>query len=239
MLVVYTAIIKNPVSDGAGQWELFPPPYPSTKVKYVCYTNDLQLPHPPYWELRPPRYHHDDPVRIARWCKVLAHNHFPEADISVWMDSNVTHAGNIVALVTENLANTEVAMCPHPRRASVEQDAKAIIEMNLDDPEVVKSHIHRLEELQFPDYLGLHETTVVFRRHTDKVAALNECWWRLIANSSRRDQLSFEPALWMTKMKCGDIKFRGRGPWNVRHNPFLHYRTLPDQQYRFWQKSIR
>ena len=236
MLVVYTAIIKNPVSKAAGQWELFPPPYPSAGVKYVCFTNDLQLPHPSYWELRFPRYHHDDPVRIARWCKVLAHNHFREANISVWMDSNVTHAGDIVELVTENLVNTDVAMCPHPLRVSVEQEANVIIEMNLDDPEVVKSHMLHLKERRFPDDLGLHEATLIFRRHTHKIAALNECWWRMIANGSRRDQLSFEPALWMTGMKCGDIKFRGRGPWSVRQSPFWHYRTLPDQQYRFWQK---
>jgi hypothetical protein len=175
MLVVYTAIIKNPISEAAGQWELFPPSRPSAGVKYVCFTNDLQLPHPSYWELRPPRYHHDDPVRIARWCKVLAHDHFPEATISVWMDSTVTHAGDIVELVTENLANTDVAMCPHPLRVSVEQEANAIIEMNLYDPDVVKSHILHLKERRFPDELGLHETTVIFRRHTDKIAALNEC----------------------------------------------------------------
>ena len=54
----------------------------------------------------------------------------------------------------------------------------------------------------FPRGEGLSENNFLVRRHNEKTAELNELWWELVQETTRRDQVSFQYCIWKTGAKA-------------------------------------
>ena len=194
-LVVYTAICGGflPCIPGPRV-----PSDPSERpVRYVCFSDGLTaIPRP--WELRPLRWEHrNDPRRTARFHKLMSHQLFPEARLTLWHDASHYLLVNPWSLVDRHLPEgLDLATFRHPLRNCLYRELGACIRLDKDDQTVMRRQVTRYLEQGYPLEHGLNETTVLLRRHTRLIRKLNRYWWWQIRTGSRRDQLSFNYVLW-------------------------------------------
>lgn len=212
-LVVYTAIFGD-IPD-----RLLPPRRaPDPGVRWVCFTDRPgSFEGHGAWELRPPAWTHDDGRRAARHHKVLSHRLFPEADVAVWHDGNIRLTVDPWRIVDRHLAGHELAAFRHSQRGCVYEELEACLALGKDDPERMRAQVARYRAEGYPERRGLSETGMLVRRHTPRVAAFNEAWWREIEGGSVRDQLSFDVTLWRVGLEPATM------PGTSRKSPYLKY----------------
>jgi len=197
-LILYTAITGR--RDDLQELAFLTP-----GCRHVCFTDDPALA-APHWEMATIAYQHRDPVRRARWCKILAHEHFPDATYSIWMDATYAPLCDLWHLIDPHLEGFEIAAFPHFERTCIYAEAEVVIRDRLDREGTVLAHVRRLREAGYPEGNGLHETGIVLRRHSSRTAEFNRFWWQLVESGSRRDQLRFDFALWKCGLKCNLIR---------------------------------
>ncbi len=134
-----------------------------------------------------------DPCRVAKRFKVLAHEYFPRAEFSLWVDGCVELLipYSLPELVRIFLKDADICVFRHPKRDCLYEEAKAVLRQRLDTKERVHSQVQRYRTEGYPERAGLVEATVILRRHTARVKEFNEAWWQEIEEGSRRDQISF------------------------------------------------
>ena len=192
----------------------------SRPVHFVCISDFLgSVPEP--WHLLPPVWEHDDPRRTARWHKVMAHKLFPDADAWLWADGNQQLSTDPWVLVDEYLPEgMDIATYKHPLRKCVHKELDACIKLKKDDPQLMRAQVSSYVQEGYPKNNGMCETTVLLRRNSQEVREFNEIWWQQIQNGSRRDQLSFNYAIW--KAKLGFDHLPGRRDKPVHFKYFAH-----------------
>lgn len=126
-----------------------------------------------------------DPRREARMYKALAHQWFPEAEASLWMD------GNTELLVEPDdlfgyLDDESIAMPVHPSSRTLADEAALIVQLGKADQVEVERQLARYNGNVGP----VGATTWMMRRHTAEIARLNEMWWSELTAYTLRDQLS-------------------------------------------------
>jgi hypothetical protein len=203
-LAVYTAIFGD-IPD-----PLHPPRGYRTdpEVRYVCFTDradrfDRSEP----WEIRPAVWTHPDPRRMARYHKVLSHLVLPEADFSLWLDGNIRLMIDPWTIIDRHLVGGhEIATFRHPDRNCVYEELEACIRLEKDGVERMRRQVDGYRAEGYPPRLGLAETRVVARRHSNRVREFNRAWWSELDAGSVRDQLSFNVVLWRLGLDCGFLK---------------------------------
>jgi len=87
----------------------------------------------------------DDPVLNAKIYKILPHRFFPDKAHSLWMDGNVVinFSFQVERLLSDYLADHDLAAFRHSRRTCLYQEAQAILHQRLDAPRVVRRQIER------------------------------------------------------------------------------------------------
>lgn len=214
--VIYTCITGN-------YDDLLEHYYVDYNWDYRCYTDNeklLSLGKVGHWMILPIEYSKLDPIRNARWHKTHPHLLLPQYDYSVWIDGNI----NIASSYFFNQLNKCIAekrvlsVPPHPKRDCVYDEAIAIKLTQKENPVIVDQQMVFLREQQFPEKLSLHETNIVFRHHAEPQSIeIMDTWFGMIEQFSRRDQLSFDFALWKSAYPmvdfCGRMDVRN----NVKH----------------------
>lgn len=165
------------------------------------------------WEIRPFPNIQQDPVRTAKMPKVLAHEVFPEAEYSLWVDGSVEFRPTApLSDLLRFLNDADIAVFEHPHRHCAYEEAELCIRLRLDAPEIIEAQVSRYLGAHYPRNMGLVEASVILRRHTAAMAQFNRCWWEEICRGSRRDQISFSYAA-----SCSKINYT-RLPQTVRRN---------------------
>jgi hypothetical protein len=200
--VIYTAIF-GPIRD-----KLFTP-YPDPQVKYVAFVDSWPGQPPEGWQLRPSVFGdvlgpNIDPRRKARQHKCLAHELFPRAKYSLWVDGCLTPKQDLAKLI-ERLGANDIATFEHMDRNCVYQELEACLKLRKDKPQLMRAQIDRYREEGYPYNNGLAETTAVLRRHTDQVTEFNKAWWYEIEFGSVRDQLSMDYVCWKLGLKYSHL----------------------------------
>lgn len=194
--VVYTCITGG--YDNIPEYK-----YVSPDWDYVLFTDNQELinqGHVSYWKVKPLVFNKLTNVKNARWHKVNAHKLFPEYVCSLWIDGQITVNNDNLQKLCEDLLKKDVvcATPAHPVRKCIYDEAEIIKEYNIDFPEIVNAEMNVLKKHHYPEKNGLAETNIVFRQH-NKIKPLLRLWWKMIKNYSKRDQLSFNYAVWKTK----------------------------------------
>ena len=200
---------------------------------YVCFTdNPAMLCRPEHngWKIRPLKFSSLDNVRNARWHKLHPHELFGEYRYSIWIDGNVQVRSSLLYDTADKFIESgETLFVPqHPQRDCVYEEAKTILEMSKDSPEVVNGQLEFLRSQGMPEHAGLHETNVIFRRHDDaSVIAMMEDWFSYVERFSRRDQLSFDFVLWKNHRTLPTVWTRG-----VVRSEGVHFQIVYSAQHK-------
>ena len=159
-----------------------------------------------HWTIKPLVFDKLDNVKNARWHKVNAHKLFPEYEYSLWLDSNIlVNNENLFVMINDLIEDgVKVAVPNHPERKCIYDEADVIKQKRIDFPELVDVEMDFLRMEKYPKNNGLAETGVLLRAHNDIIPMLN-LWWNMIEKYSKRDQLSFNYALWKKNIKSVPI----------------------------------
>lgn len=157
------------------------------------------------WEYRPASQLFDSPRRNARTHKILAHQ-FIDTAYSIWMDANVALRAPARELVDAYLGDADIAVFWHRSRWCTYKEAERCRLLGLDRPDIIDEQIQAYEQAGLARGLGLAETTVVIRRHTDDIQKFNNAWWSEICRHSLRDQISFMYVAQRSGVKVNYIK---------------------------------
>lgn len=172
------------------------------KATWVCFTDGSAEETTPWDLIKVPSCRTvDERIRQARRIKLLPHLFLPPHKVSVWLDANIELRVSPQAL-TAFVERENVATFAYPdtygHRDCAYQEAAACIERGKDDRSRIEAQMSRYRKRRFPEHEGLAETGIVVRRDTPRVRELSEAWWNEVKLGSRRDQLSFNYACWLT-----------------------------------------
>jgi len=191
-VVVYTVIIGN--------YDVLRP----TRWPSVCLTDGSVSP-AEGWEIRRIAEVHLDPRRASRHPKILAHEYFPGAETTIYLDGNIDLLCDPSKVVDELLREHSMALFPHPQRTCVYAEAKKCLRLHKANPTLVEAQMAHYRKKGLPKNFGLTACWVIVRRNTPKVREFSEMWWREYSRFSCRDQLSFDFVRWQTKMEYTKI----------------------------------
>lgn len=212
--VIYSCITGN--YDSVPEYLYF-----DDNFDYILYTDNKLLQEQKIagiWKIRPLVYEDKDDVRNARWHKTHPHILFPEYDTSTWIDANIIPVKNFIFSQIKKCikTNTLISVPLHPDRQDCYEEGEFLIKRHYDLPELIHSEIELIKQDRYPAKQGLHETNIIFRRHKkSEIEAANEEWWSLIANYSRRDQVSFNYIFWKHKITVSAFSEK----FEIRFNP--------------------
>jgi hypothetical protein len=165
-------------------------------LPFICLTDDPGLTSET-WEVvvvepRLPQ----DATRSARALKIIGHPVLDKYDETLWVDNTVALTRPPDDLFDDWLSDADVAAPLHSYRTSVLAEAEAVIDAGLDDYARVYEQIaHQLMEGGEVLEENPHWTGMLARRRTPVTDAAMQAWWEQVLHHSRRDQLSFVPAL--------------------------------------------
>lgn len=189
--VVYTALL-------GGYEELLEQPVAQTsKVPFVCFTDDPRLTSET-WEIR-----HVEPtfpfdlVRSARALKIIGHESIDDASETLWIDNTVRLMDDPDVLLDAWLANGDFTVPRHSERRNLADEFEMVIRMGLDEPNRVLEQLTHYEAAKHEILTqGVLWTAVLARRRNADLDRAMHRWYGHVLRYSRRDQLSLPMALY-------------------------------------------
>jgi hypothetical protein len=189
-IVAFTAIVGNYDT-------LRVPSILDPDIDYVCFSDtprsDLGL-----FEIRALPFRHDDPVRAARFVKTHPHLLFPDHDVAIWMDATIVIASDVKPLIAR-LNNSDMAVggISHPRGHDIYDEAYHCARSRKDDLVAIAAQVARYLTAGVPKGLSVPDSSfMIWNLRHAAAAQVLDSWWDEIAAGSRRDQISFNYALW-------------------------------------------
>jgi len=241
-IVVYTAIF--------GEIDPLWPPLPVAMdgTQYICFSDKQRLErgywtqqltedwpsialgsekfhaiHQPQWQLRiiKPKLGFR---KTARRCKVLVHEYFPDADVTIWLDGNIRLLISAKQAVKRWLGDADFATFTHTDRNCLYREAEFCLEKGKGNKSELRAQIAAYRQAKMPHYWGLPETKCVIRRNTERIKMLNETWWAELEQHSIRDQVSLPYVCWKLGIKWKQIPGRaGLRSFPGKLNPAFWY----------------
>lgn len=156
-------------------------------------------------------------VMEAKRYKVLGHLFYPDHDILVWSDANISLNISIDDAIKKYLGDNDLMVFPHPKRNCLYKEIEVIRKTQRLQNPYLQQQINR-QEKQYrkqghPSNFGLWECNFIIRRNTKYVNAIFDAWWAEICRWQWRDQVSFPIAvnkfrgkIKFTSPNCGDIR---------------------------------
>ena len=184
------------------------PLYITPGIDYICFS-DMPFPRNiKVWKFQniPKELVGLDDVRRQRVVKICPHRYLdPKYDVSIWIDGNILVTGDLQKLVSQyDLEKYPLYTRIHPGRKCIYEEAKAILGLKKESPEIVERVITRYRSEGYPEKIGLAETCVILRKHNQKECRLfDETWATEVLLNSKRDQLSFNYVAWRQKFMIG------------------------------------
>jgi hypothetical protein len=172
------------------------------------------------WSERPAYSGFVSKRRNARIPKILAHQ-FIKTAFSVWIDGSVALKVPARLLVDEWLHDFDLAVFSHPKRKCTYEEARECASRRLDDPELLAEQTGAYQSSGFAEGLGLAETGIVVRRHTEKVEIFNNHWWSEFCRYSVRDQVAFMYSASQVGVKLNLLQ------GDLRHHPYFDILRRP------------
>ena len=204
--VIYTCI-TNGYDD---LWDIFVYGHVAMEWDYVCFTDDAKLVSEGrvgIWEVRPLAFTELDAGRNNRWHKTHPHVLFPDVCESVYIDANIDI---LSPALFDDIARIggEFVLPRHFNNQCIYSEFRDVLRRGIDDRETVERQCRMIEESGMPRNYGHAENNVLYRRHNEPgIVELDEEWWRMIRDHSKRDQLSLSWLFWRRGWRIEDMMF--------------------------------
>jgi hypothetical protein len=161
--------------------------------------------------------------RTARYYKCKPHLHFPEADVTVWVDGNVrllVPARRAIKLWLKN----DLATFTHHDRHCLYNEAKFCAAAGKGNRGQLQRQVKHYRKQGMPRNWGLPETKCIIRRNTEAMRKLNDMWFAEIERFSVRDQVSLPYVCWKLGIKWDVIPGRvGPPTFPGKKNPVFWF----------------
>ncbi len=199
-IVIYTALT-------GGYDNLLQPKCQRGDCEYVCFSNDISETSVGVWQIRPIPYGNNDPTRVSRFPKINPHTVFPDFESSLYIDANIDITCELYDAMESAMASgTPCAMIRHPERTCIYDEARALLNFGLGEPEKIYEQMKDIRKRGFQAEKGLYVCSIIFRKHNlPAVRCFDEAWWRDYCVFSKRDQLSVMPALAEANLKPEEL----------------------------------
>jgi len=109
----------------------------------------------------------------------------------IWMDANI-HPRRTIGYPT----GYDIVCLEHPFRNCVYQEYQACLKLGKADPNVMWEQVKGYRDEGYPENNGMVQTGLLIRQMSESVVEHAELWVTEVLKKSRRDQLSFNYALW-------------------------------------------
>lgn len=214
-LVAYTAIFE-------GFDKLTP--VPATDVPFICFA-DVLPEGSDGWNVRLVKRQFHSPRREARMYKLLSHQWFPGADITLWLDGAIELKIDPSEIVA-HLGTNDLAVFRHIHRNCIYEEAKAILRLFKAPENLVREQVAHYRQEGMPENNGLVASHIVARRHTEVIERFNNAWWGELTRFTARDQMSFNYVCWKPGLEYSLFPDSLFGKAFVRHD---HWRYVQDR----------
>ena len=222
MNVIYTAI--------SGDYDRLRPHPPVKGCQFIAFVDEPEKHANEGWEVRKLIPCHSDPSRNSKRYKILAHEMFPEAKHSLWVDGNIAiqKEFSLNRMIRKYLAEHDMALYRHRKKDCAYREARTCGHCNFDNPSIIEKQMARYHSEGYPAHYGLTENGVILRRHTPAIVLLENRWWKEICKGSRRDQLSLPYVMWKTRVTYSPL------PGNIHNNSAfrLHGHGHPHRRFK-------
>jgi hypothetical protein len=201
-------------------------------IDYLLFTDSDDLKPPPGWNLIKctPRFA-NDPVRSARYLKIVGHPILDNYTETLWIDNRVALRGPVSNLF-DLVNNYDVAIPSHSFRSDLEAEFSEVIASGYDDPvrvrEMFAIAVHCQVQHQRPLWTG-----IMLRRRNDEVAKCMQRWLELLLLTSRRDQLSINVALADSRLRIKILEFDNAS--SLYHSWSSHTVMERDKSIQIWR----
>lgn len=173
------------------------------------------------WRTLPSEVEGFSQTMANRYCKIFPHRLFPDADVTIYVDGNITPRGDLRPLVDEFVGSgAEIGLFKHPRRNTLDEELAICKQSGK-----VKPADHGKADTQIATYFAdglprdrvLTQNGVIIRRHDGpQLEAAMQMWWDHMQMYAPRDQLSGPYVMWKS-----DLSMKV-WPWIYsRENPYF------------------
>jgi hypothetical protein len=198
-IYVYTAVLD-------GYDELSTIAHIDPGITYLAFT-DTAIACPPPWSIVPIDNIFKDRKVTSGFLKANPELLFEQDAVVVWVDGNLRDLCFDREAILGWLKSGPIAAPPHLIREKIEAEKSVMEFLTLEDRISASRLWHQMRDLGFKDDQGLSATMLLARDLRDsKVRAADRFWWDAILNGARRDQLSFNYALWAAGLTCNPIE---------------------------------
>lgn len=155
------------------------------------------------WETKPiPKS--DEPIKQQRLIKINSFELPTEYDLTIYMDGNMEIIQD-PQLFLDGFYKGGFMTCTHPKRSTLQEEAKEILRKKKDLPENVEKALVFAKSKGFKDDVGLFETMVLVRDKSPEVKNLEMHWTKVFLENSHRDQLSLPIASFLSGVSIHGI----------------------------------
>ena len=146
---------------------------------------------------------HLSPVRKQRQVKICIPDEiFDNYEYSVYVDCKRPLAADFEWLLSFLIPDSDFATRLHRRkRDCIYEEGKICIERGMDNHEDISRQLDFYRSEEYPVHNGLYWTTILFRRHTERLKTFSMFWWKQLEEYSHRDQISLPYVAWKHRMK--------------------------------------
>ena len=228
-IVIFSAVV-------GGYDKIRQPMVVDNRFDFVLFSNDIKENQIGVWQIRPIPYHNEIQTKIARWVKTHPEELLNEYEASLWMDANIQIASDSLYKRVAELFEQRVLLSTvsHPKLTCVYREMLIMIYGRYEKESVVIDWGRFLRKEGFPREMGLVETGVLYRKHSEvRIIGFDQLWWWCIDHYSRRDQLSFNYSLWKRNLEY--IPFFCKGE-NVRNSLMVKYYEIHVDESKKWLK---
>jgi hypothetical protein len=217
-VTVFTTVL------GADTDPLRPPTRVHPAVRYVCFTDHLTQPVPPYVLVRE-AVTTTGPYAAAwhsRALKILAtHPALGSPDVVLWHDAAFQLDCDPIAVARHLTPDLDMIAFRHPHRDTIEAEAVAIARLGYVPADTLQQQIAAYRTAGFTGQSVITSTGFSLRRVTPAVTVFNARWWQEVATWGWRDQMSVDYAIWTTGLRVAYL------PGHYRENPYARWHPAP------------
>lgn len=189
-------------------------------ITFICFTD--QNIHSNFWKVIKIDSE-KSPLLSSRKYKFLAHKYLQDFDASLYIDGNM-HIQKDISKLIEPIKDLNFALFRHHLRDCAYEEVYAILQLGKSSPIQLIPQIESYHREGFPEYNGLFEAGIIWRKHSSQeVIGFMDNWWSEFKKYPYRDQLSFAYTAWKLNLYPNEMpNYLGNAHKSVAHTRISH-----------------